>query len=135
MSIKFTCESPISVLAFHVFNALLTFGSSLIHRYSTMASFFDKVPLEVREQVYRELLVNQDGAIELDGRYCNKRKLYTAILRTCKQAYTEASAVLYEQNHFRFESWPEATSLDRNGILEGNFARIKQVSYVPLSIY
>lgn len=94
-----------------------------------MAAFFDRVPLEVREKVYQGLLVNEDGAIELhwSGRDF-KGKLHPAILRTCKQAYTEASPVLYEQNHFRHKSQSDmGTSLRSSDRLASNFGRIKHV--------
>ena len=97
-----------------------------------MAIFFDKVPLEIREKIYRELLVNEEKALEINWRgHCDSKgkHLYPAILRTCKQAWAEASAVLYEQNHFRHESHlQKGTSLHLCNPLKGEFKRVKRVS-------
>lgn len=70
-----------------------------------MVSFFQKVPRELRDQIYRELLVDNVHSVDPKLRLDNttvKKQLCPAILRTCKQAYAEALAVLYEENVFRF---------------------------------
>ena len=74
-----------------------------------MAAFLDKLPIEIRNQIYENLLLYRDGLIALnfDGNAIDlhegeKVGLSTAILRTCKQAYAEGSSVLYGSNHFRY---------------------------------
>ena len=77
-----------------------------------MATFFTKVPRELRDKVYHELL-RADDTLDPDRRllrggtsseFSNQaEKLYPAIMRVCKQAQAEASIVLYGQNHLRFE--------------------------------
>ena len=94
---------------------------------STMAGpFFTKLPLETRNQVYEELLLGKDATIivsfcvpkfliaqENDNDLLQLRseshdkgvaphQLYPNILRTCKQAFPEASTTLYEKNVFRY---------------------------------
>ena len=72
-------------------------------------AFFEKLPLKVRRQIYKYLLVNPilgDSAIELRTKTDQDRRerilygLSTSILYTNRQAYREASSVLYECNTF-----------------------------------
>ena len=74
-----------------------------------MATFLDILPIEIRNQIYEDLLLYRDGSIMLnfDGNAIDRGEgekvgLHTAILRTCKQAYAEGSNVLYGHNHFRY---------------------------------
>lgn len=84
---------------------------SLVQQSNPVISyaFFEKLPLEVRRQIYKYLLVNPmlgDSAIER----CTKPEqvrgehilygLSTSILYTSWQVYREASSVLYECNTF-----------------------------------
>ena len=99
-----------------------------------MTLFFERLSLEIRNQVYRELLVEEHGPLETDYHgylYKTIKPLYPAILCTCKQAYQEASAVLYEQNHFRVKVVD--CSLRCTDPLKGNFARLKRVSWSPIT--
>jgi hypothetical protein len=63
---------------------------------STMG-YFDKLPLEIRREIYKYLLVNPilaiEDALEKEIAY----ELDPAILRTCRQIHNEASEVLYSQ--------------------------------------
>ena len=92
-----------------------------------MAIFFDKVPREIRNHIYQLLLVDQVEEINLsihpDYR---KDELYPAILCTCKKAYMEGSAVLYDQNRFRYAAvyWKP---LSKETILGDGLVRIKHV--------
>jgi hypothetical protein len=72
-------------------------------------AFFERLPLEVRRQIYKYLLVNPmlgDSTIVF---YTNRERdetpkiqygLSTSILYTNRQGYREASSVLYECNTF-----------------------------------
>lgn len=66
-------------------------------------SALDKLPLEVRQMIYKELLVNPVlgtmKAIEADADFGAEAiyGLTPAILRTCRSIYEEASEVLYDQ--------------------------------------
>ncbi|TGO42571.1 hypothetical protein BHYA_0007g00710 [Botrytis hyacinthi] len=66
-------------------------------------SALDKLPLEVRRMIYKELLVNPVlgtmKAIEADTEFGVEviYGLTPAILRTCRSIYEEASEVLYDQ--------------------------------------
>ena len=96
-----------------------------------MAIFFEKVPLEVRHQVYQELLVNKHRFFVLDGssRHRIETELHPAILRTCKQAYVEGSAILYGQNHFRYTEL-SSTALTKDDCPVDNIEKIKHVSWL-----
>ena len=98
----------------------------------------EKLPPEVREFIYRELLHDEWTVVEQQGWSRNdnmpKKKLYPAILGVCQHIYVEASAVLYEKNVFCYE-YPYICigkdGKDRygtNGPLAGAFERIKRVS-------
>ena len=109
-----------------------------------MSPIFNKVPLELRTEIYQELLTDDFDYLEPLGRNPHdksiKKVLHTPILRVCKQAYAEASTVLYEKNTFRFECL--CTCFEnggRNGFLKrcprkGAFHRIQNVSMVCLSL-
>ena len=74
-----------------------------------MAVFFTETALEIRNNIYHELLVDEVDALKPQGcrRGINlaemKMRIHPAILQTCKQAHIEGSVVLFEQNHFRFD--------------------------------
>ena len=71
-----------------------------------MCSFFKKIPLEVRNEIYKFLLVNpmlgqsdlETNIWKEDGLYEVKYELETSVLSTCRQAYNEASNTLYGLN-------------------------------------
>ncbi|KAF7901000.1 hypothetical protein EAF00_003221 [Botryotinia globosa] len=74
-----------------------------ITRTKSTTSALDKLPLEVRRMIYKELLVNPvletKKAIE-PGTEFGTEAIYgltPAILRTCRSIYEEASEVLYDQ--------------------------------------
>lgn len=70
--------------------------------------FINKLPLEIRNEVYKLLLVNEELAspVELYRWHGRKHKiekqyrLEPSILRTCRQINTEAGAILYNENTF-----------------------------------
>jgi hypothetical protein len=73
--------------------------------------FLAKLPPEIRNKIYRLLLVNPDLAerscVEKDNQFRRQTsgepvayELSPALLTTCKQIYREASHVLYEENVF-----------------------------------
>ncbi|TGO49875.1 hypothetical protein BCON_0197g00070 [Botryotinia convoluta] len=68
--------------------------------------FLDKVPLEVRTQIYKELLGNKIlGTADSVSRSASygadtKYGLYPQVLRVCHQIYVEALDVLYKENTF-----------------------------------
>ncbi|KAL8797294.1 MAG: hypothetical protein Q9195_000448 [Heterodermia aff. obscurata] len=73
-----------------------------------MANLLGRLPIEIRNQIYEDLLLYKHGfimlnyagnAIDAEG---DKVGLHTAILRTCKQVYAEGSNVLYGHNRFRY---------------------------------
>ncbi|TGO17970.1 hypothetical protein BTUL_0013g00430 [Botrytis tulipae] len=74
-----------------------------ITRTESTKSALDKLPLEVRRMIYKELLVNPVlgtmKAIEADTEFGTEAiyGLTPAILRTCRSIYKEASEVLYDQ--------------------------------------
>ena len=68
--------------------------------------FLDKVPIDIRTQIYKELLVsNIIGTADSVSRGANygadtKYGLFPHVLRVCRQIYVEASDVLYKENTF-----------------------------------
>ena len=72
-----------------------------------MSDLLSKLPLEISNQVYEELLVDKIDPIELQSAIRDpqrlKKKLHTSILRVSKLVYAQASTVLYGQNRFRFQ--------------------------------
>ena len=68
---------------------------------------FLDLPYEIRVCVYQELLVTDDRLImswrgpKLSSRQC--KKMYPAVLQTCKQCAEEGAQVLYGENLFDFE--------------------------------
>ena len=105
-----------------------------------MATFFTKVPREIRDNVYQELL-RVDDILDPDKRLQKSdipsqtskstEKLYPAILRACKQTEAEGSVVLYGQNRFRFET---TSYFDTHPILSHYYGMIKHVNS-PLLFY
>ena len=86
-----------------------------------MAMILIKLPRELRDQIYRELLIDVEGIrITDNGLKCNfvvTKQLFPAILQVCKQVFSEASMILYEENIFYFSN-----SYYRQQILDpGNF--------------
>ena len=71
-----------------------------------MLTFFDDLPRELRDVTYEELLLDRSYVMQPAKRFhkdlIKRRKLYPAILRTCKQAYSEGSDMLYGQSEFLF---------------------------------
>lgn len=96
-----------------------------------MVTFFQRVPRELRDQIYRELLVNNVHSVRLLGSWRGEppvgNRLHPAILRTCKQAYTEAFAMLYEENVFRFSSERLDKVVQDYSLSKGCLERIKHV--------
>ena len=69
-----------------------------------MASW-DGLPGEVRNQIYRILLVNNKH-VDTEARRLGKAvrtNLHPVILRACKKVYKEASSLFYRENSFRFD--------------------------------
>ena len=100
-----------------------------------MASW-DDLPGEVRNQIYRFLLVN-DKHVDTEARRLGKAvttDLNPVILRVCKKVYKEASSVLYRENKFRFDyPFPDCHKCEEPYHLRGddcpkvNLAMIKKV--------
>ena len=96
---------------------------------------FHKAPLEVRDNIYRLLLVKaHEEAVEFiewnnEHRY-SRAGLHAAILRTCKQAYAEGLSVLYEKNVFNYRSCVgKGRSIHNADPLKGKFSKIKHVCH------
>ena len=74
--------------------------------HSKMAPFFEKLPRELRDQIYGELLADKVHHIEPQGKRngdrAMRKQLSPVIFRVCRQAYIETSIVLYENNVFRY---------------------------------
>ena len=72
-----------------------------------MSDYLSKLPLEISNQIYRDLLVDTTDPIELQGTVLGaghlKKKLHTNILRASKAVYAQASTVLYGCNLFSFQ--------------------------------
>ena len=92
-----------------------------------MATCFNELPLEVRNQIYEELLIDGKRFFVVDGPGSRKTKsnLHPAILSTCRQAYYEASAILYGQNHLRYT---KLASIAHNGLHIAYLEKIRHVS-------
>ena len=107
-----------------------------------MAILFDKMPREIRDKIYRLLLLDEVDNVESNLAVpCSS--LYPVILRTCKQAYEEAMPVSYEKNTFSFWSMADTRSwrglcqhswLRKYKFLEANFARIKCVGFLYVCV-
>ena len=104
-----------------------------------MVDYLSKLPHEISNEIYKELLVDTVDCIELQRTNPHaerpKKKLHTNILRASKLVYAQASTVLYGQNRFRF-LYPKVCvkrggtslfSLQRRP-QNGAFDRIKHVS-------
>jgi len=61
---------------------------------------FLDIPAELRNQIYRHLLVKESNVCFAHPRDFSRT---AAILRTCRQVYEEARGILYGENEFRFE--------------------------------
>jgi len=57
---------------------------------------FTRLPAEIREKVYRELLVSPE-VVDIDFK---KPNLHPAIMRTCRAVLHEAHKILYDENTF-----------------------------------
>ena len=69
-------------------------------------AFLDRLPREVRDQIYGYLLFNPalgDGNLRFCQRECGAKSkfgLHHAVLQACKQTYREGCSILYGQNTF-----------------------------------
>jgi hypothetical protein len=63
-------------------------------------SGFSKIPLEIREEIYRMLLTTPYCMFVDSARQCLRFCLHTAILRVNKQVSAESTRILYEENQF-----------------------------------
>ena len=95
---------------------------------------FHRVPREVRDKIYRLLLVkDREEAIEFtewnnEYGYGRVSGLHPKILRTCKHAYAEGLSALYEQNLFHYKSFVgKGIGIDNADPLKGNLSRVKHV--------
>ena len=102
------------------------------------SSIMDKLPPEIRLLIYRELLRDEVHYLERQRKNPSNEpcesKIYPAVLGVCKQIYSEASAVLYEENIFGYDDRNEDTVVDGKTLYHGDnppkgpFNRIKHVS-------
>ena len=119
-----------------------------------MATILTKLPRELRDQIYRELLVDDVHCTGLNNDCLARKQLFPAILQVCKQVFIEASKILYEENSFLFTDafyWDHYSEehdhlYDVKGALSragpilfptpgkpcAGFSRIKHVSKTPL---
>ena len=116
-----------------------------------MATILNKLPREMRDQIYRELLVDDVYGIgivhDCHHQFTKRKQLSPAILRVCKQVFFEASIILYEENTFYFTDaiycgrpGHENESIDCTHVILfpphektiGTFDRIKHVSQIPI---
>ena len=82
-----------------------SFDVTSASKSATVSPFFDKLPVEIRNEIYRLLLVNPAlGRTELHLVDLQevKYELAVQILYTCKQTYEEGSRILYSDNTFSF---------------------------------
>ena len=108
-----------------------------------MGNFLQVLPLELRRQIYRELLLAKEeiAAPGLDLRPKSPSKsvethqLHPAILRVNKQTYSEASTILYEENKFYCNTtmYDDQLSMDSKLLLSDQYSmklfdRVKHVS-------
>ena len=112
-----------------------------------MASFLQVLPLELRRQIYSELLIAKHEVLppvaDLKAMYPIEinpiKQLHPAILRVSKQTYSEAVNILYEDNHFYFNNTKHLMELEGNLNVTRAFARIKNVTHpgiiTPISSY
>ena len=108
-----------------------------------MASFLNKLPIEIRNQIYEDLLLYNAGPIKLnfDGNAIDRWHgrnvgLHTAVLRTCKQAYAEGSNVLYGHNHFHYCPTIFLSHRYKKELpITCAFQKIKHVSYFSLPLW
>jgi hypothetical protein len=104
---------------------------ALTARQQDSCPFFDKLPLEIRLLVYRELLVSEKTIVGLSmmvGKERLKRRMQSnydpipdidaAILRTCRKAYNEAIDTLYGENLFKFSSIRTLNAFKEDGLTE-----------------
>jgi len=101
----------------------------LTARKQDSCPFFDKLPLEIRLLVYRELLPSEKTIVGLSmmvGKERLKRKMQSnydpipdidaAILRTCRKPYNEAIGTLYGENIFKFSSIRALNAFKEDGL-------------------
>ena len=71
-----------------------------------MATILNKLPRELRDQIYRELLVDDVNGIDVFnwGYLIKQKQLSPAILQVSKQVFFEASMIFYEENTFRINN-------------------------------
>ena len=101
-----------------------------------MGNFLQILPLELRRQIYRELLLadHEIAPPKCPSESVAPSQLHPAILRVNKQTYSEASTILYEENHFYCNSTMYDNVLDMHpDVLLGDqfsvnlFDRVKHV--------
>ena len=82
--------------------------------------FLNRVPFEIREMIYKHLLLTQRKEIwyPVAGApvFHPWSELSPSISRTCRQIYDECLPLLYRKNHFRFQDSKEVLSFMRSGL-------------------
>lgn len=114
-----------------------------------MGTFLQVLPLELRLQIYRELLVakkavtapgarpkpkspGRSGALRLTFILKPQKQLHPAILRVCKQTYAEASFILLKENHFYYNDVKHVMMLENDQYATQALAGIKHVGgHIP----
>ena len=100
---------------------------------------WDDLPGEVRNQIYRILLVN-DRYVDTEAHRLGRAlrtDLLPVILRVCKRVYKEVSSILYGENLFRF-NYPYSGCYPWEYHLWGDYysnvnpVKIKKVGVKPL---
>lgn len=84
---------------------------SQIPKETSESPFLKKLPPEVRDEIYKLLLVNPElgkNEAAMPDRFHTKFGLQPAILRTCRKISDEALAVLYKENSFAISCLGEA---------------------------
>ena len=95
-----------------------------------MAILLKRLPLEIRNQIYEEILISKEKAIRLTIETLedtHSTKVHSAVLCTCKQVYAEASIIFWEHNRFRYDGSYGLQPL-KNDPGYKNLSRIKHVS-------
>lgn len=94
--------------------------------------FLSMLPLEMRIQIYRLLLV-KDSQLDRAGEWVRNKEnmqksiifkestqerqdLHASMLRTCRTIYTEALLILYSENGFKFTTPADLCTFRENGL-------------------
>jgi hypothetical protein len=84
--------------------------------------FLEKIPIEIRNQIYAELLVNPIlgtcASVCVRGWGLVDYNLSTSILSTCRQIHHEASEILYGRNTFFMLCMRESGKSSQNSITD-----------------